>query len=68
MYYNVIFYYTSNIMGPPSYMECVVDRNLVMRRIPLLLLCALKQLLVEKALVLGFVERASPNMHVMKLN
>ena len=29
---GVILYY--NIMGPPSYVRSVVDRNVVMRRIP----------------------------------
>jgi hypothetical protein len=27
-------------MGPPSYMRCVVDRNVVMRRIPVLVCSA----------------------------
>jgi len=30
--YNIIIYY--NLMGPPPYMPSVVDRNVVMRRIP----------------------------------
>ena len=32
----ITLYY--NIMGPPSYMRSVVDRNVVMRRIPVLYL------------------------------
>ena len=32
---TVLLYY--NIMGPPSCMRSVVDRNVVMRRIPVLL-------------------------------
>jgi len=31
--YNIILYY--NVMGPPSCMRFVADRNVVMRRIPL---------------------------------
>ena len=30
LYYIILYY----IMGPPSYMRSVVDRNVVMRRIP----------------------------------
>jgi hypothetical protein len=30
--YNVILHH--NIIGPPSYMRSVVDRNVVMRRVP----------------------------------
>jgi len=32
--YYIILYYLYIIMGPPSYMRSVVDRNVVMRRIP----------------------------------
>jgi hypothetical protein len=31
---SILLYY--NIMGPPSYMRSVVDRNVVMRRIPVI--------------------------------
>jgi hypothetical protein len=31
-YYNILLYY--NLMRPPSYMLSVVDRNVVMRRVP----------------------------------
>jgi len=33
---SIIIYYC-NIMGPPSYMQSVVDRNIVMRRMTVLL-------------------------------
>ena len=32
--YNTIVLQYYNIMGPPSYMRSVVDRNVVMRRVP----------------------------------
>ena len=34
LYYIILYYY--NLMGPPSFMRSVVDRNVVMRRIPVL--------------------------------
>jgi len=35
MLYHIILYY--NLMGPPSHMRSVVDRNVVMRRIAVLI-------------------------------
>jgi hypothetical protein len=34
-YYNILYY---NLMGPPSYMRSVVDRNVVMRRMTIVYL------------------------------
>jgi len=42
LYYIILYY---NLMGPPSYMRSVVDRNVVMRRIPVFSVAA------ERALI-----------------
>ena len=43
-------------MGPPSYMQSVVDRNVVMRRIPVLILQA--RFFLHSWLDMKFLERA----------
>jgi len=35
LYYIILYYIIYNLMGPPSYMRSVVDRNVVRRRIPI---------------------------------
>jgi len=37
LYKGALYLYLYNLMGPPSYMRCVVNREVVMRRIPVIL-------------------------------
>jgi len=46
IYIVVIYILYYNLMGPPTYMRSVVDRNVVLQRIPVL--CMLQQSIMQR--------------------